>query len=84
MENLKCSSNIRVCLWFWFLVKIMKHIFHLPELLKIGSEELLKPESSVFATGTLNVNPIYNEKRYFKLSKYHEITTQFYINQRVY
>lgn len=50
----------------FYFVKIVKHIFHLPELLlKIGSEELLEPESSVFATGTLNVNPIYNEKRYF-------------------
>lgn len=61
----------------------MKHIFHLPGLLKIGSEELLKPESSVFATGTLNVNPICNEKRYFKLTKISwNNRTQFYNNQR--
>jgi hypothetical protein len=38
--------------------------FYLPELLIIGSEVVLEPESSVFATGTLNVNPIYKEKRY--------------------
>lgn len=36
----------------------------LPELLVIGSETLLEPESSVvFATGTLNVNPICRERR---------------------
>jgi len=36
----------------------------LPELLVIGSETLLGPESSaVFATGTLNVNPICRERR---------------------
>ena len=35
----------------------------LPELLVIGSETLLEPESSVvFATGTLNVNPICRER----------------------
>lgn len=45
-------------------VKNVKSFSHLPELLKTVSEELLEPESSVFARGTLNVNPIYNEKRY--------------------
>lgn len=39
--------------------------FYLPELLAIGSEILLQPESSaVFATGTLNVKPICKEKSY--------------------
>ena len=36
----------------------------LPELLVSGSEALLGPQrSAVFATGTLNVNPICRERR---------------------
>lgn len=39
--------------------------FYLPALLVIGSETVLEPESStVFATGTLKVNPICKEKSY--------------------
>lgn len=37
--------------------------FYSPELLVIGPELLLEPESSaVFATGPVNVNPICQEK----------------------
>lgn len=37
--------------------------FYSPELLVIGPEILLEPErSAVFATGTVNINPICQEK----------------------
>lgn len=43
--------------------KFMK-CFYLPTLLVIGSKTRLQPETStVFATGTLNVNPICKEKK---------------------
>lgn len=57
------------------MLKLVRN-FYLPELLVIGSEILVEPESSaVFATGTLNVNPICKEKQYpltvnFVLNKY--------------
>lgn len=52
---------------------------YLPELLVIGSEILLESGSSVvFATGTLNVNPICNHKKY-PLGKYKLKCRTFFI-----